>query len=131
MANGPQIPQARRMGVLLEAALLALSLFAAPALHRKNCNGVCAEHRLSTSEEPSHSCCGPAEHRQDSTDDGGCQCLDDCCSIVGCCVTPDVVSDTAPATLVRTDAPAWYPEAKPRAPEARLLPYPTGPPSAA
>ena len=133
MAHGPDIPRARRLGVLLEAALLALSLFAAPALHRKTCNGVCAEHRQAASEaEPAHSCCGgAAEHAEGPKEDGGCQCLDDCCAIVGCCAAPDDVCDTAPPSLVSTDAQAWYPEWTPRAPEARLLPYPTGPPPAA
>jgi hypothetical protein len=126
------MPPARRAAVLLEAALLALSLFAAPALHRKSCNGVCAAHHLGgTREEPRHGCCAGAEPDQGPGADDGCRCLDDCCSIFGCCVTPDVLSDTGSATLVPAGARPVRPEETPRAPEARLLPYPTGPPGAA
>jgi len=85
-----------------------------------------------SAEEAARSCCGgSAEHGKGSKDDGGCRCLDDCCSIVGCCVTADEAPDTAPPTVVPTEARAWYPEWTPRAPEVRLLPYPTGPPSVA
>lgn len=132
MAHGPDIPRVRRAGVLLQAALLTLSLFAAPAVHRKTCDGVCAEHRQSTRrEEASPACCGGAESGRSGKDGGGCRCLDDCCSIVGYCVSPDGVPDTAPPVLLPTDSRTGYPEWTPRAPEAQLLPYPTGPPPTA
>lgn len=132
MPHGPHTAPARRVGVLLQAAVLILSLYAAPALHRKHCNGVCAtRHLAAASEAPQHSCCGGAEHQKGSKGDDGCQCLGDCCSIFGHCATPTVVCDTAPPIPTLPPVPALQPDETSRAPEAWLLPYPTGPPSAA
>ncbi|HEY7729112.1 MAG TPA: hypothetical protein VID50_11750 [Candidatus Eisenbacteria bacterium] len=133
MLKCPDIPPARRVGVLLQAALLALNLLAGPALHRKHCNGpCCVAHRLSESHAgPHRDCCGGSDQGERPKSDDGCQCLDDCCSILAYSITPDVVSDTAPATLVSSTAEAVLPTETPRAPAARLLPYPTGPPPVA
>lgn len=119
----------RRAGALLQAALFFLSLSIAPAVHGKLCDDVCALENASTHDGGSCHAHGSRAHETGPKAD--CQCLGDCCSITACCVTPDSPCDAAPPSALSTRA-AWAdPEATPRAPEAWLLPYPTGPPPAA
>ena len=155
----PAMPRFGRLFVLLQAALLAFTLVLAPELHRHTCTGVCASGALDgggraagdfgaagaaevAGEPAAHSCCHggansapspgtgrSAGHRGPSSD--GCDCLDDCCTIYAHGTTPDVVTDTGPATLLVSGTPEVPSAPAPRAPGARLLPYPTGPPSAA
>lgn len=129
MPVGLQMSQTSRAGALFQVALLVLSLAAAPAVHRKHCTGVCSTQRqTAVFGEPGHSCCGRSGHHDAAQEDDGCQCLDDCCSIVGHCATPTVVCDTAPPAPAPTPVPVVTPVETLRAPAARLLPYPTGPP---
>jgi hypothetical protein len=129
---GPHTHQVRRAGALLQVAFLSLYLLAAPALHRRHCTGVCSMNRQSAVfGESGRGCCGTSGHKHSGKDDDGCQCLDDCCSIVGHCTAPTVVCDTAPPAPAPTPIPAVTPVETSRAPAARLLPYPTGPPSIA
>jgi hypothetical protein len=131
--DGPHSFDARRAAGLLFAGLLALNLVMAPALHRKHCMGACCPTHQGVFGTPQEhgGCCDGAGGHKGSKDDGGCNCLGDCCSIVGHGVTPTVVCDTAPPAPAPTPAPVADPEAGPRAPDAWLLPYPTGPPAAA
>jgi hypothetical protein len=116
----------RRAGVLLQAALLALGLVAAPAVHENSCADVCARHEAATPER--HSC---GSHAGQAVGHEGCRCLGDCCSIVACCVTPDAPGDAAPPAPLPSPAGGQAPASAPRAPGVWLLPYPTGPPPAA
>lgn len=133
MPEGPHSSDARRAGVLLCAGLLALNLVMAPALHRRHCTGACCTmHRTVFGAPEEHHCsCDTAGGHEGPKDDGGCNCLGDCCSILAHGVTPTVVCDTAPPTPAATPAPVADHEAAPRAPVAWLLPYPTGPPATA
>ncbi len=126
-------PEGARLAALLQAALLAASLVAAPTIHRYTCSGVCSGARFVTwGERACGGCCHGGDAGAPSGARGGsgrgCTCLDDCCSWHALFTTPDAPSDTAPATLVAA-APVAAPIDAPRAPGARLLPYPTGPPS--
>lgn len=114
--------------------MLAASVIAAPTIHRYTCAGVCHGPQFSVSGDR---CCGQCSHEgatgrapaSGSHRTRGCTCLDDCCTWYALFTTPDAPADAAPATLV-APAPALLPADAPRAPGARLLPYPTGPPSA-
>ena len=152
---GSHMSRPGRLPALLQAVLLALTLVLAPELHRHTCNGVCASAPGASgprvagpaadgvAEEPgASSCCHGAANQAESpapqgsgerhgSSSGGCDCLDDCCSIYANGTTPEVATDTGPATLLVSAAPDAPPAQAPRAAGARLLPYPNGPPPVA
>ncbi len=120
---------------LFQAVVFVATLTAAPILHRDYCSGVCASPKFATIGETScRRCCQDASAEKHPKTPvgharGGCNCLDDCCSWHAVFTAPDAPVDAGPVTLV-TPAPPLRPLDTPRAPGARLLPYPTGPPSA-
>ncbi len=123
-----------RLAAILQAALLAAGLIAAPTIHRYTCTGVCCGPKFTVAGARccghcGHGAAGDASPASGPQRSGGCACLDDCCAWHALFTTPDAPADAAPATLV-TVAPVPVPVDAPRAPGARLLPYPTGPPIA-
>jgi hypothetical protein len=126
-------PRIVRAAALFFAPLLVLTLVAFPALHSRHCSGVCSAptftELVGSAKSPScHGGGGGHETAGPGPSSGGCQCLDDCCSLNALFNTPDAVSDGGPtAEFV---APMGVRPAEPRPDSgAWILPYPTGPPS--
>jgi hypothetical protein len=124
-----------RLAAVAQAAFFTASLVAAPLVHPWACTGACAGAAgVDVRSGPAHG--GPAENAPPCHGGGGprakhrrCECTDDCCSLWAQFVSPPVVDDPAPASLVVARALPSPPDESGRAPAARLLPFPTGPPS--
>lgn len=123
-----------RLAAWLQAALLAASLVAAPVLHPYACTSPCASQVVAAPQhdgehDPGHAGLPPCHApKSGASDQGPCQCTDDCCSFQAQFVVPLEPADGAPSSLLQeTPAPA-LPDESHRAPAARLLPFPTGPP---
>lgn len=124
-----------RVAAWFQASLLAASLVAAPALHPYACASPCATQVVAaTQHDGGHGhanaglppCHAPKDGKANS---GPCQCTDDCCSFQAQFVVPLEPADGAPpSTLQTAAAPPALPDESHRAPAARLLPFPTGPP---
>ncbi|HEX4933732.1 MAG TPA: hypothetical protein VFV33_11170 [Gemmatimonadaceae bacterium] len=123
-----------RLAAWIQASLLATSLVAAPALHPYACTSPCASQAVAS---PQHDgdhgranaglppCHAPKDGKAGS---GPCQCTDDCCSFQAQFVVPLEPADGAPPSTLQATAPPALPDESHRAPAARLLPFPTGPP---
>lgn len=127
----PHIVRPGRLAAMLQVALFAATMAEAPLLHRANCDGVCAAPKLEAlGRAMSGDACCPPDAPSPRGTSRGCGCLDDCCSMTAHATTPTVIADLAPPAPVVCLAPALRTERVPRAPGARLLPFPTGPPRA-
>jgi hypothetical protein len=119
----------RRAGAALLSLFFAVSLVAAPLLHQRTCTGACAAGasfaRAAAGRDAAPPChaAGAAHGKR-----GGCQCTDDCCSLLAQFVAPPDVADDGPTVLLPAGILPATPDASRRAPAARLLPYPNGPP---
>lgn len=125
-------PRFVRAAALFLAPLLALILVAFPALHGRHCSGVCSAPTFTELAGPSEapSCHGGGGHGTTTPGaaGGGCQCLDDCCSLNALFATPDAVSDGGPTAVIVAPLGARPIEPRPDS-GAWILPYPNGPPS--
>jgi hypothetical protein len=127
-------PESRaRALALLQAIVLAASLIAAPILHPHTCTGPCAAIAKAPGHAAGAAAALPPCHTAGHGDSGRktCDCTGDCCSFQAQFVAPSEIADVAAPTTLFVAVPAPAPDDARRAPEARLLPFPTGPPPTA
>jgi hypothetical protein len=120
-------------GVACFAVFFAAALASAPLTHPMSCSGACAGDVVAgLVSQPDGSGGAPACHG--GTDgrgagSGGCTCTEDCCSLLAQFVAAPLVTDDAAPALLALQALPVPPDDAQRAPAARLLPYPNGPPA--
>ncbi|HSQ60015.1 MAG TPA: hypothetical protein VLT84_06245 [Acidobacteriota bacterium] len=129
------VPPIHRLAAWIQASLVAASLVAAPVLHPYACTSPCSSQASVASQGGgAHLDATPAGlppcHAPKDGDPGSgpCRCTDDCCSFQAQFVVPLEPADGAPPSLLQAAPPPARPDESHRAPAARLLPFPTGPP---
>ncbi|HET9952485.1 MAG TPA: hypothetical protein VFS09_11895 [Candidatus Eisenbacteria bacterium] len=121
-----------RIRAILQAALFVASLVSAPLVHEWTCDGACARASLATAASADHASAPPCHAGAGPGSKGhGCNCTDGCCSLWAQFVSPPALERAGAPTRIVSTPVAPAPEPARRAPAARLLPYPTGPPATA